>query len=71
MLMEHYPTEFNPDTVALHRSDSCLTNTHTADELGTNRETQSNGIRKNNETRSAQITTPIRPGPTSLLSKRA
>lgn len=63
MVMKVYPPEFKADAVALYRSRPGMTIAHIAAELGINRETLHNWIRKDDDARSTPATAPTRSGP--------
>jgi transposase len=60
MVMKVYPPEFKADAVALYRSRPGVTIAHIADELGINRETLRNWIRKDDDARPTQTSAPAK-----------
>ncbi len=72
MVMKVYPPEFKADAIALYRSRPGVTIAHIAEELGINRETLRNWIRKDDDARSTGTTAPTRSRPsTSPAARRA
>nr|WP_081748787.1 transposase [Nocardiopsis sp. CNT312] len=70
MAMKHYPPEFKADAIALYRSRPGVTIAHIADELGINRETLRNWIRKDDDQRSTGTTpTRSRPGTRAVAAQ--
>ena len=75
MAMKHYPAEFKADAIALYRSRPGATIAQISAELGLNRETPRNWIRKDDQTR-AETAPPARrprtgtaPGTTESLEQ--